>query len=297
MAVYRTTDNKELTLGTSYWVKYIKSRIKSNKNFLGCFIGQTGSGKSYSAISLAELINDGSFNIDNLFFNASDFLKKLASGNLKKGEVLIWDEAGKDLNSKQWQKKTNKVVNIVMQIFRRENVIVLFTLPYLSFLDSDARKLIHATFENVGIDRKNKTTSVKPLLIQVSQYSGKPYTHFLRVEDKEQGLIPIERIKLPIADGETLEQYEQFKEEMAKQTYQDAYNDILKMEKQEKQSQIVEIGGIKYKNLTDIQKMVLELMQEVGNDAEVAKRLGLRRSKVLFHLENAKKRQVSSDFD
>ena len=151
-------------------------------------------------------------------------------GNLPKGTVLVWDEAGKDLNSKNWQAKANRVVSVVFQIFRRENIIVLFTLPYFSFLDPDARKLVHATFETQGIDRNNKETTLKPLLIQVNQDTGKMYKKFLRVFSEEKGLIPVQRIRLPMPNEEFLKEYEKRKEEFSKQTYKEAYEALLELE-------------------------------------------------------------------
>jgi len=230
MKYFSEPDNDKLPIGTAYWVKYIRDRIKKNQNFMGCFIGQTGTGKSYSCISLAELIQDGFIDNDNVFFKATDFLKRLMLGNLPKGTVLVWDEAGKDLNSKNWQAKANRVVSVVFQIFRRENIIVLFTLPYFSFLDPDARKLVHATFETQGIDRNNKETTLKPLLIQVNQDTGKMYKKFLRVFSEEKGLIPVQRIRLPMPNEEFLKEYEKRKEEFSKQTYKEAYEALLELE-------------------------------------------------------------------
>ena len=36
------------------WIRYIKQRIKQNKNFLGFISGPTGSAKSWSSLRIAE---------------------------------------------------------------------------------------------------------------------------------------------------------------------------------------------------------------------------------------------------
>ncbi|MHB1470090.1 MAG: hypothetical protein ACYCSA_00950 [Thermoplasmataceae archaeon] len=42
----------------SVWIlQYIHKRIEENRNFIAIFTGDTGSGKSYSAIRLAEMVD------------------------------------------------------------------------------------------------------------------------------------------------------------------------------------------------------------------------------------------------
>lgn len=280
MRYFRKPDNDKLSPGTAYWIKYIKNRIANNKNFLGCFIGQTGSGKSWSAISLKELLDEGEFDTSFIFFKSTDFLKTLVEKDLPKGTVLIWDEAGKDLNAKQWQAKANRVVNIVMQVFRRENLIILFTLPYFSFLDSDARKLVHATFETQTIDRDKKEAVVKPLLIQVNQDTGKMYKKFLRVSDEEKGVVPVKRIRLPMPNPEIVKEYEDVKEAFAKETYREALNDLLALETKKKNG----------KELTEKQKQAYDLHKEGKTQKEIAEIMNTTARNVGHILAAAKKK-------
>ena len=227
MEFKRDISHIQLTEGTKQWINYLNNRIKQNKNFLGCFIGQTGSGKSYSAISLQELIHHGVIETDNIFMKSSDFIKRLVDTKLPPGTVLVWDEAGKDLNSKQWASKANKVMAVVFQVFRRENIIVLFTLPYFSFLDSDARKLVHCIFETQRIDHNVKEVIVKPLLIQTNQVSGKMYRKRLQVQTGKNGLVPIKRIRLPMPNLVAIKDYEDKKEKFSMDVYKEAYESLM----------------------------------------------------------------------
>jgi ABC-type dipeptide/oligopeptide/nickel transport system ATPase component len=232
MTYFRKIDDDTVTKGTAYWKKYIKWRIEHNKNFLGVFIGQTGSGKSYAALSFTELLEDGTLDMGNVFMKATDFLQRLLyilDNGAKPGTVLVWDEAGKDLNSKQWQSKVNRVINLVFQVFRKERVIVLFTIPFFSFLDSDARKLVHGIFETQNIDFKNKTVQLKPKLIQTSQDTGKVYKKYLRVHD-DSGLIPIKKIRLPLPNQDSLGEYEKKKTEFTREVYTEAFDALKNME-------------------------------------------------------------------
>jgi ABC-type dipeptide/oligopeptide/nickel transport system ATPase component/DNA-binding CsgD family transcriptional regulator len=273
MQYQRDISHIELSEGTKQWIRYLDRRISQNKNFLGCFIGQTGSGKSYSSISLMELIHSGVIETDNIFMKSTDFIKRLHEGNLKKGTVLVWDEAGKDLNSKQWASKANKVMNVVFQIFRRENIIVLFTLPYFSFLDSDARKLVHGLFETQGIDTNSKEVIVKPLLIQTNQETGKMYKKFLRVKMPEEGLLPVKRIRLPMPNLEAIKYYENKKEEFSKEVYKEAYDMLMKAE-----------GGDKpKKELNTEQKLVYNLILQGKDKNQIAEELYMDYRTVVSH--------------
>jgi len=76
-------------------IKYIKNRIKNNKNFLCTITGPTGSGKTWSALSIASLL-DSEFNINRVIFRGRELMKLINEGDLKPGSVIIWDEAGVD---------------------------------------------------------------------------------------------------------------------------------------------------------------------------------------------------------
>lgn len=268
MSYFRKVDDESLHLGTAYWKKYIKKRIENNQNFLGCAVGQTGTGKSYSMISLAEILQDGTLDEADVFMKSSDFirrLKEILEDKTKsyKGKVLIWDEAGKDLNAKEWQKKANRVVNVVLQLFRKENLIVLFTLPYFSFLDSDARKLVHAIFETKKIDRENKKTILKAKLIQVNQDTGKMYKKFLKANHNGKGVSPIKRIELPLPNKDFLPIYENKKDIFTKAVYDEALNDLEVAENRDKSQK-------SFEKLTKHQWKVLKCMKIYKSQAKVA---------------------------
>lgn len=207
-----TMDEIKLT-GLDKWVTYINRRISSNKNFLGVFVGQTGSGKSYGSIELADRLMHNNLPKENICFTAEQFLKRLDDGlkdnTLKKGDVLIWEETGIGLKAKDWQSKSNKIINSVIQVFRTENLIVIMNVPFLTFIDSDARRLIHAFFQTKRIDKKNKRVIVKPMNIQVNQISGKVYTKYLIARMPNGASVKVKTIALPKPRKELVDYYEE----------------------------------------------------------------------------------------
>lgn len=163
--------------------KWLESRlIRNNKNVLSAELGPTGSGKSYRDLRKAELWYEyyfkEKFPTENICFGVGAVINRLAQGELRKGEVIIVEEAGVNLGSRNWQQKFSKMFNYILQSFRSMNIALFFNLPYLSMLDSQARHLLHYYAESVGIDMKTGKNKCKPFFLQVAQGTGKIYRHY-----------------------------------------------------------------------------------------------------------------------
>lgn len=135
------------------FIDTIKQRIADDKNVIIINTGQTGSGKSFVALELGEVLNPGTFGIHRVVFNAEAFMELLNSKTLKKGDVIIFDEAGVGIPAKEWYEISNRLFNYVLQTFRHDNLIVIFTTPSIGFIDGDSRKLIHYIIETKRIDK------------------------------------------------------------------------------------------------------------------------------------------------
>ena len=84
-----------------------------NQNWLAIICGEPGSGKSYAALSIAEKIG-GNITV---VFSPKQFMEAVNSGDLKKGDTLIFDEAGVGLAARDWNSKLNKLLGSVLQTF------------------------------------------------------------------------------------------------------------------------------------------------------------------------------------
>tara|TARA_Y100000310_G_C20517674_1_gene732023 strand:- start:143 stop:988 length:846 start_codon:yes stop_codon:yes gene_type:complete len=142
-----------------------------NKNVLMIICGETGSSKSYSAISLASMLSNKYY----IIFNPLEFLKLITSKILKKGDIIIFDEAGVGMSSREWYSIQNKLLGSVLQTFRNLNVGVIFTTPNLSFIDIQARKLFHYYMETANIDYKKELAYLKVFEIQHNSRYDKTY--------------------------------------------------------------------------------------------------------------------------
>lgn len=165
------------------FLKYLHSRlIRNNKNVMGAELGPTGSGKSYRDLRKAELWYDYHFKepfpVINICFGVGAAMKLLASGKLRKGEIIIFEEAGVNLGSLDFQQRVAKMMTYVLQSFRSMNIGIFFNLPFLSTLNKTARMLLHYSFESAGIDYKTKMNKCKPKFHQVNQDTGKVYKKY-----------------------------------------------------------------------------------------------------------------------
>lgn len=255
------------------WINYIHYRIRRNKNFLCMISGQTGSGKSWSALSIAEM-SDPEFNIDRVVFSGKDLLALINSGALKKGSCIVWDEAGVDLNNRSWQSTTNKLLNLLLQTFRHQCFCLFFTAPYSDFIDSQTRRLFHAEYRTQSIDFNTKMTKLKPQLIQYNDRIQKFYYKYLRVASKEDGIVPIVSWSLPQPSQALVDMYE------AKKTaFTQALNKRIEQDLNE-----LENKGKKQKPLTPLQEQILQCWQQgILGQQEIAEKLGKKQPHICLN--------------
>jgi len=207
------------------FIKRIRARmIFQNKNWLAIICGETGSGKSYSALSLAKLIG-GKVHI---VFTTVEFLSLLNSSNLSKGDVIVFDEAGVGMSSRDWYSVQNKLLGAILQTFRNLNVAVIFTTPNLSFIDVQARKLFHNYLETSYLDYEAEEAFLKVYDIQVNSRLDKLYYKLPRFQNKEGRVFTMSHLVLNKPDPNVVEYYESRKGKYTKKLNEDALNELIK---------------------------------------------------------------------
>jgi len=169
-----------------FFCRWLHSRlIKNNKNVLGVELGPTGSGKSWRDLRKAELWYKYHFKekfpVENICFGVLQVMQLISSGKLRRGDVIIFEEAGANLGSLDFQNKISKMFTYVLQSFRSMNVAIFFNLPYFSMLNKSARMLMHYKSESAGIIVDKKVNRCKFFLHQVNQSSGKIYPKYAKI--------------------------------------------------------------------------------------------------------------------
>lgn len=266
---------------------YIKDRVyKKNKNFLMLVVGATGSGKSYSALRLAEML-DPTFDISRCCFKAKEFLMKVRelqkhaeeTGEEIKGKVVMWDELGCEHDAKRFMSISNRIVNYFFQTSRYLNLIVIMTVPLLSFVDSSTRRLCHCIAEMQSINSKTKTSTLRVKFLQVNPITSKEYPKKLRYK-KNNKTYALSKIKVGLPSPELKEKYEKKKREYGDWLYEDS---IKRLDKDEVKD------GKQLKPLTPMQEKVAKLLSKHGAK-ETAKKLGIALMSLYAHKNNIEKK-------
>lgn len=220
-------------------IRYILRRIQNNKNFLVTITGPTGSGKSWTGLSIAELL-DSTFSAERVIFKGRELMKLINHGDLKPGSVILWDEAGIDLSNRNWQSVTNKMLNALLQTFRHRNIILIFTVPFHDFIDSASRKLFHADFETQRINKRQQVVMIKPKLLQYNSNLGKWYKKYLKVQINNK-LVKIKKWAVPKPSDKLIQDYEVRKNLYTKDLNEDIDGELKKLDKEEIKIQGIEM--------------------------------------------------------
>lgn len=213
-----------LTAGDKFILR-IKDRLHNqNKNWLACVCGETGSGKSYSAIGLGLMIGKV-----HIVFSAIELLKLINNPLLlKKGDVIIFEEGGILLSSRNWNSTTNKVLGAVFQSFRNLNIAVIFTTPHLKFIDVQARVLFHNYFQTIpnGINLEKNCAFLKVYDIKPNSMSDKVYYVKPSFVTDGESKTKLKYIGVPKPNAELLDYYEKRKKEFTNDVNKDALESI-----------------------------------------------------------------------
>jgi len=136
----------------------LRNRIEDGRHFVVMLVGEPRSGKSYSALRIAELV-DQDFSLDNLVYSPAEFLKLVKTK--EEGSVIVFDEAGVKIFSREWQSKMNKALAKVFQILGYKHLGIILTFPSVMFVDKAIRRLFNYILLAKGFDREHEISFCK----------------------------------------------------------------------------------------------------------------------------------------
>ncbi len=233
---------------TNIMASMIKERLQKNMNCLALFSGEPGSGKSLSAITLARTV-DPTFTLDELpnrvVFTTKQLLDLLIregknnQKDLPKGSAIVFDEAGVEVNSRDWQKEVVKDFAKISQTMRFLNYLVIMTVPLSLFIDKQARELITVQFEavrtridpvsHIFYDNRGK---FKMYIYEPGLYEGQIFRKFFRGE-YQHSLIPFKYVYFTRPPKEWETKYESIKKAFVFPRYEKMKEEIEKNELKE----------------------------------------------------------------
>jgi type II secretory ATPase GspE/PulE/Tfp pilus assembly ATPase PilB-like protein len=210
-------------------IQNVQSRLwKRNKNWLSIITGPTGSGKSWSALSLAEKI-DPSFDTSKVVLRPEKFMEKVAEREWGQGDVVVFDEAGAGMSAKAHMTKKNRIIDQVLQTFRRQNIAVIFTVPSKANVDKSVRRLLHTYIETKTIDYVNERNHLKWLEMDYNQKTDKIYYKYPKRRESSGALKKIKTVKMGKPSESLINAYES-----KRSKFQDKKNNEFLDELQEK---------------------------------------------------------------
>lgn len=239
------SDKKEIQkrLGLRYMQGIYDEIHTTGMAYIAMVVGRHRAGKSLFTTA-ASCMLDYKF-IDNMHTNivydSEQFMNCLMKINKekRKGACIIWDEAGVGMPARDWHSISNKSISYALQVLGYLNPIIFFVTQDISYLDSNARKLLNAFY-----DMRRSTTShsiakvydVKHVRITGKTYMKRPKMRLNNAGYTLDGIIvpkpPEEIIKKYIERSEPFKDYilKQMSERTAPEEAPTEYKDRLTMD-------------------------------------------------------------------
>ncbi len=252
------------------------------------------SGKTWSAMSICEIMSriDGvPFTVEHIVFSLRELMALINSGTLKKGSKIVFDEPQVSISAREFQSEANKIFNYLLSTFRHRNLTLFFCTPFETLLDKNTRKLFHARFETMSVNRTNKTCRLKPRYVEYSDYKTEPYRKQLIILFKK-GKNRTKTIKLfywdvPKPSKKLIEQYEQKKLDFTNNLN---HNISERLEEYDKKGKSMTADQkLRRKPLTDKQQKVMEVLAH-NNYESASKILGISGASIHSHKVFAEKK-------
>jgi len=193
-----------------------------NQNWIAVVVGATGSGKTYGALETSDDMMGRKLDpYTHIVFSIEEFMTNLNANKFKKGQIVVFEEAGVNISSKNWQSKANKNINFVLQTCRHRNFGIVFTLPMFAFLDSSTRALIHTAFVTDEIDYMRGLAYLRVFDIKVDALRGTdPYMIYPKFRINHE-VITMKRIACKMPRQELVDVYEERKQQFTNKLNKD----------------------------------------------------------------------------
>ncbi len=144
--------------------KHVAKTITSkyNQNITMIIVGNTGSGKSYASLSLANDVStlvaeikggkpSDYFDVEKNIsvINVEKFFDVL--DNAQKWNTVILDDAGIGINARKFMDVINITMNNILQTYRTLNLFTILTVPQMFLIDKVSRSLVNYYCEMDGM--------------------------------------------------------------------------------------------------------------------------------------------------
>lgn len=264
---------------------------RRDDNWMGAVVGETGKGKSYTCLSIAECV-DPDFSIDQVAFGLVEFMELVMDDSMGRGSMIILEEASVEAAAEDFHEVSNKVLRTVLETWREQNRGALLNLPTFSRLDKGAKIRMTALIQQQAKYEREGYSVATYKHLQTNSDTGKIYRHYPEINGKEH-----RTLKIAPPSEDLREAYEKRSDEYTRELNKDLLEDLLEaeaegQEKDEKDPQwiaedILDSGLEEYIEANHGQKYISRQLIELDYD------IGSRRSK---KVKVALKRDASDEY-
>lgn len=234
-----------MSLGMDIITGTVKKELNSNDvDMTICVVGQRGSGKSEAALEFCRKVDPSFEKNPRIVFTIDEYMDMVDS--MRKGQALIFDEAGVNMGAREWMHMQNKVFNYTKQLDRFNNLLVIYTVPDLGFIDLQLRKMLDAVIvcKKSGIDRVHHVNATKFFYVNTSPLGGNIYYEPF-IWHGQDGDVKIDPLYVPQAPPELVRIYKTISIEF-------------------KQKRIAELKAEMMNNSTCLDPKTIKLLNERG---------------------------------
>jgi len=208
-------------LETQIW-----SRMHRNDdNWMGAVVGETGKGKSFTCLSIAECV-DPNFTVDQVAFGLVEFMNLVMDDSLGRGSVIILEEASVEAAAEDFHEVSNKVLRTVLETWREQNRGALLNLPTFSRLDKGAKIRMTALIQQQAKNEDEGYSVATYKHLQTNSDTGKIYRHYPEFQGQEH-----RTLKIAPPSDDLIEAYEQRKSQYNSELNQELLEDLLEAER------------------------------------------------------------------
>ncbi|WP_121744898.1 zonular occludens toxin domain-containing protein [Natronorubrum halophilum] len=204
---------------------------RHNDNWMAAVVGETGSGKSWASIRIAEAV-DPDFSIDQVAFGVREFMELVTDDSLGRGSVIVFEEASVEASAHEWYSKSNQVLSNVLDTWRHQNRGAIFTLPAFGQLQKTARGRMSAL---VQMHEKNEDagyTIAKYKRCQQNTDTGKIYKKYSTLNGKRY-----KYLTLRPPSEELRQAYEEKKSQYTRDLNEELLEELIAAEEEKKKDE------------------------------------------------------------
>lgn len=259
---------------------------RRDDNWMGAVVGETGKGKSYTCLSIAECV-DPDFSIDQVAFGLVEFMDLVMDDSFDRGSMIVLEEASVEAAAEDFHEISNKVLRTVLETWRNQNRGALLNLPTFSRLDVGARIRMTALIQQRAKFEDEGYSIATYKHLQTNSDTGKIYRHYPKINGREH-----RTLKISPPSDDLREAYEKRATEYTSELNRDLLEQLLEEQQKEEEEKkkdpewiaedilasgledyIEENNGQKY-----ISRQLIELDYDVGSGRSKKVKAAIKRA-------------------